>query len=246
MNKRRNVFVLLILILISLGIFFGPNVMNLYIKKDLVESKDLWKYEEPENLEVTSKTFAQMYVDQTFESSSVYSNAYNDADILDQETIKTQLREVLDSVFGKNETALNKFEDMLNEYNLESYERQVLLTVVENRAISFVFVLLQFSNGVDNIQIAYEEKTSTLIGFLYEMWIPEKADWDFINSARVCLVDYNVSTLELKPEQYGIICYGGEERVSLEATLGYLSRDIESDESYIYEEGVHYYNKYTY
>lgn len=189
------------LIIVTLCVSMGPNVINSYIKKDLLSSKDYWRYNEPEDVEVTDAELAQLIANNGLGDGATYSNGYNDADMLDIAVIKEQTKDVLYKVFGEDEAAFKKIESLVDS-EMVHYDRQIVLTVVGSRTMSFVFVNLIYMNSLEQIEIVYEEKTSTVMAFTYQMWEPEKVDWYFIDSFLQSMEAYSENVLGLNNDQY--------------------------------------------
>lgn len=245
MHKKWGLFLIPLLICVTLCVSMGPNLMNTYIKKDLFESKSYWTYNEPENVEITDAEFVQLFVNNGFEGGNKYSNGYNDADELELIAIKNQTKDVLYKVFGEDEAAFEKIESIIDS-DMIFYDREILLTLIGSRTMSFVFVNLIYRNDYEQIEIIYEEKTSALCAFSYQTWEIEKVDWYFIDSIFLSAETYSQNVLGLKKNQYMTRCMVAEDVIvayfSLEQTKEMEEGEIENSEESFYNEEMIFYN----
>ena len=219
----------------------GPNLMNSYIKKDLLESKNYWTYNEPENVEITDAEFVQLIVNNGFEGGNTYSNSYNDADELDLIAIKNQTKDVLYKAFGEDEAAFGKIESII-ESDMIFYNREIMLTVIGGQTMSFVFVNLIYMNDYEQIEIVYEEKTSAICTFTYQTWETEKIDWNFIDSFFLSAETYSQNVLGLNKGQY-MTWFEGADNVFIAYFYVANDKQVEKGETVVpYEYEGTYYN----
>ena len=240
MHKKWGLFLIPLLICVTLCVSMGPNLMNTYIKKDLFESKSYWTYNEPENVEITDAEFVQLFVNNGFEGGNKYSNGYNDADELELIAIKNQTKDVLYKVFGEDEAAFEKIESIIDS-DMIFYDREILLTLIGSRTMSFVFVNLIYRNDYEQIEIIYEEKTSALCAFSYQTWEIEKVDWYFIDSVFLSAETYSQNVLGLNKGQYMTWFEDGDNvfTASFSIVNDRQADQIKEAEPYEYE-GVYY------
>lgn len=245
MNRKKYLLFIPLLILVTLCISIGPNLINSYIKKDLLKSRNSWTYNEPEDVEITDAEFVQLFINNGFEGGNKYSNGYNDADALDIAAIENQTKDVLYKVFGEDEAVFKKIESLIDS-EMVFYDREIMLTVIGSRTMSFVFVNLIYRNDYEQIEIVYEEKTSAICAFSYQTLETEKNDWYFIDSIFLSAETYSQNVLGLKKDQYMTRLMVAEEVIiayfSLEQTKEMEKGEIENSEESFYNEEMIFYN----
>lgn len=158
MNKIKTVLTLLFLMFLTVITIFLPIILNTDSSSRLTEESSTYTRK---NSEVTPKQVAKLYTTGEISSSIVLAGS----EALSPSEARNNIKLLTDSVFAENDIAKNYVTDM-TEGEIIYYYKESRLIVIENNPVALDFININFQHENEMLEMTFEEKTKTLIGFV--------------------------------------------------------------------------------
>lgn len=167
-EKKRSVF--LVLFLMTVCIVFFPRLISEQNEGNLLNKKIYWNCNTSNNAKITSYQIVELYYNREI---SIYP--YKFVPLEEGEYDVTLMRENLlamfETVFGSSEPLYEYMKAILVNGSLE-YAQSSTLTKVDNQPLALNFIDVTVKNEDSILEFTYEEKTKTIICFLYRTSYP--------------------------------------------------------------------------
>lgn len=192
MNKTTNCLILLLMVILTVAVSFGPYVINEIDEKRMVSQTEYWTHDNPGELKFTSSDFANFYT-----ANGLYLKTESN-----QKAAKKTCIQMLNTVFNNHEPLLNRLLSFVQTAEVAYSESVFHVISVQNKPVLLKYIVAVYENKTEHLEIAYEEKTSTLIS-LYFSIIPDN-DTSLCEDFAVAGNEYYHETLGLAKNDYTI------------------------------------------
>ena len=162
MSKLRRTGIIFLLIVLTFFIVFVPQLVGNYDVRNQLNKTTYRFYNVGSRPKLTSKQVAKLYYNRQIDISYnlLHENGVNG----DAETIREDVKELVELLLGDDKTVCTTIQDNLREGQI-SYSRSSSLIKIENRPTALNFVRFGLKSESGFFEIFYEEKTRTIINF---------------------------------------------------------------------------------
>lgn len=158
MRKWKNICIYLLLLLLTCGVVFLPQLLDRHRQDKLVRESTSWEYEKYVSAPLSSAEVIDYYYNSVATSlSSTY-----DATMAGESAYL-----LLTEVFADDPDAQAALEEFAQAENTTYYDIASMLIVHEGNPIALNFISIEYSLGNEAIEITFEEKTKTLLSAYY-------------------------------------------------------------------------------
>lgn len=200
MNKAKSIIAVLLLVVITVAVVFGPHIVSGQSDKKLTEEKITWNYKNQNSAKITDKQVAQLFYNGEIDVNLMYSFSTGDKNYYDANNTE-DISALLDVVFASDETIRSCFNQTLSESKIISQKGILALVDSHPVVLDFLYVIAETNYGT--FEFHFEKKTQTLINFSYYSVYP----LDYTNSVKsgnlkTAINDYYKNRLGLSDEQF--------------------------------------------
>lgn len=148
-----------LLLFLTIVIIAAPNLLNYQREKSLLQSRNLWEYEEKRENMATGAQVARLYADGEIDSGNLWGMKGQN---LASKEVKETAIDILEPILQKDKELFEWISRVINEES-GLCEKHTLLTLIDNSAVALNFVYTEFYGENGNLILLYEEKTSVVI-----------------------------------------------------------------------------------
>ena len=160
MNKFKTVCTVFLLLIITAGVVFVPQIVGKINEKALLNEVVNRSYSIGSRPKLTSEQVAKLYYNKEINIDYNLSTEISDED--EYIAIKNDVDSVIENLFGNNAVILNSVKTILTSENY-SCTRKSVLTKVEGKPIALNFINFGLKADDRYFEILYEEKTKAVI-----------------------------------------------------------------------------------
>ncbi len=165
MRPLKIVCIVFLLIALTCGVVFAPQVLSGQKEDDTVNESYHRLYYPKNGPDLTSEQVARFYYNH--ELSVGYSSSFTISEGEEADAIRDNLIGVIERLFSESETVCDLFKEVLASSHI-GYFKNGRLIKVDNQPIALNFVGCSVKTESGKLEILYEEKTSTVISFSCE------------------------------------------------------------------------------
>lgn len=166
MNTWKHILAFLLLAVLTWGVIFVPQALSGQMEDNFLNTTDYRQYSAGSRPKLTSEQVARLYYNREFGSDFQFSPVVGDTNGTDE--IRKTVVELVELLFGGDETAHRTVMELLTGDSTVGYSRSSTLVKIGNQPTALNFVTCCVGGKEGNyFEIFYEEKTKTVIRFLF-------------------------------------------------------------------------------
>ena len=200
MIKRKNIFTLLFLVLLTVGVIVIPISFNSFGLEYSYEKKTYWEYEAQASYLLTSEQvidfFTNSYSTKSFIGSEENSNA---------EAVEGNTTAIIDLIFNNEAKICSYLKNFIGK-NINDFQtctlNQYYFTSIEGFPAALNIIYVHISTENELLQLLYESKTKTLFSLTYIIENNDNEKPFNISDLADVIIRYCESDLNLSKAQY--------------------------------------------
>lgn len=165
MNKIKTALIFILLLALTAGVVFLPQIINTHSEKRLYDKEIFWNYGRKSSADITDIQVAALYRDAGFSISYPGADIYDKTDVTDTD-LSESVSKLIDTVFA-NDSELRDYIKTLLSADSPHFDRTRVLTMLNDRPVVLCFSTASFFSGDISLEFYFEEKTLTLLNFSY-------------------------------------------------------------------------------
>lgn len=203
MNKFKTFLTVVLLLLITVGVVFVPQIVGKINEKVLLNEVVNRNYSVGKRPKLTKNQVARLYYNREIDIDFSLPSEISDED--ERSAVKNSVIRIVYNLFQNDAVVFSSVEKILESENY-SCSRKSILTKIDNQPTALNFINYGVKDEERYFEILYEEKTETVIGLASDICVIKYTDIKEIDNTvekiDTMICNYYENTLHFNKDEY--------------------------------------------